>query len=55
MISDIRKILWHIGIINCCPLCGQDLMEVGYPEDDIWQNYKCSSQKCSFGKYKKTK
>ena len=53
MMKKIRKILWHIGIIKGCPLCGKNLIEVGYAEDDMWQYYKCSNRGCSFGKDKK--
>ena len=50
MMKKIRKILWHIGIIKGCPLCGKDLIQVGYAEDDMWQYYKCSNRVCNFGK-----
>lgn len=55
MIEKTKKILWQLGIIRNCPLCGEAVKEVGYPEDDMWQNYKCSNQKCNFGKDGKLK
>jgi ribosomal protein L37AE/L43A len=53
MIEKLKQILWQIGIMKSCPLCGKDVKEVGYAEDGIWQYYKCSNQKCNFGKDKK--
>ena len=55
MMKKIRKILWYIGITESCPLCGKDVEKIGYPEDDIWQKYKCSSSECNFGKAEKFK
>jgi hypothetical protein len=41
--------------IKNCPLCGKDVQKVGYPEDDVLQNYRCSSSEYNFGKDEKLK
>lgn len=48
-IKKIKHWLWSINIIKNCPDCGAKLFEIGYPRE-FYQYYKCSSNKCSFGK-----
>ena len=45
----VKGWLFYLGIINKCPICGSKVLEVGYPKDGC-QYYKCSSDKCKFGK-----
>lgn len=50
MIRRLRTILWQIGIMSNCPLCGKNVQEVCYLKFDTWQDYKCTNLACSFGK-----
>ena len=48
-IKEIKHWLWGLNIIKNCPDCGSNLKEIGYPRE-FWQYYKCSNDKCNFGK-----
>ena len=50
IINKIKHCLWQIGIVKNCPDCGSQLQEMGYPDEDFVQYYKCSNQNCNFGK-----
>lgn len=50
-ITRIRRLLWNLHIMNKCPLCGSELLTVGYLKDDGRQFYKCVNKTCEFGKH----
>jgi hypothetical protein len=47
MSKRIRMILWHLGILKNCPICGSKLIE-RYGEWDY--KYNCSKKECEFNK-----
>jgi hypothetical protein len=53
MIEKLRKILWHIGIIESCPSCGKNLKVACHMKEDGWQYYECINPMCDFGKTEK--
>ena len=44
-----KEFLWKIGLRKTCPKCNSEIWEVGYPRDFV-QRYKCSNDKCDWGK-----